>query len=149
VSGWLLIGVALAARFAIVQDGLQQTLVNAVALMVGTAVVLDIVADARAHRRALVPAGVLHQVQYAGVVERVLADAQIPCHLHASHLRTLLVFFGPFVPVIVMVPEEHAAAARTKVDDVLRAATSKPPVALLQGPPTRRLTWDAQTTAGR
>ncbi|MBS1124974.1 MAG: protein-export rane protein SecD, partial [Deltaproteobacteria bacterium] len=67
VSGWLLIGVALAARFAIVQDGLQQTLVNAVALMVGTAVVLDIVADARAHRRALVPAGVLHQVQYAGV----------------------------------------------------------------------------------
>jgi hypothetical protein len=149
VSAWLIIGVAVIARFAVVRDGLQQSLTDAIGIMVFTAVVLDIVQDARARRRALVPAGVLHQIQYAGVVERVLADAGIPCHIHASALRTLLVFFGPFAPAIVMVPEEHAAAARSKVDDVLRAATSKPPVALLQEPPTRRLTWDAQTTAGR
>ena len=149
VSAWLLLGVALITRFAVARDGLWQSLTDAIGVMVCTAVALDLIADARARRRALVPVGVLHQIQYAGVVERVLADAGIPCHIHASALRTLLVFFGPFVPAIVMVPEEHGETARAKVDDVLRASTSKPPVALLQDPPTRRLTWDAQTTAGR
>ena len=98
-------------------------------VMLATAALLDIVDDARARRRALAPAGVIHQVQYVGVVERVLADAGIPAHFHASNVRTLAAFFGPWAPVIVLVPEQFADTARTKVDDVLRAARAKVPEA--------------------
>jgi hypothetical protein len=70
--------------------GPTSALANAITVMLSTAVVLDLLADARAHRQKLAPVGVLHQIQYAGVVERVLADAGIPCHIHASHLRTSL-----------------------------------------------------------
>ncbi len=91
-----------------------------------TAVWLDIVDDARAHRTKLAPAGVLHQIQYAGVVEQVLSDAGIPCHIHASNLRTLLAFFGPFAPAIVLVPEDRAMEARLQFTKAITAATGVP-----------------------
>ena len=96
-------------------------------VMIATAAVLDIVDDARAHRQKLVPAGVLHQVQYLGVLEHVLAEAGIPAHFHASNVRALFAFFGPFAPVIVYVPEPHGEAARTAIDDVLRSSRSSVP----------------------
>lgn len=95
-------------------------------VMIATAVVMDIAADARARRYPLVPAAVLHQVQHATVVERVLAD--IPHHLHASNLRTLLAFFGPLVPVVVLVPSEHGEVARDKLG-VLAPSRAKLPEA--------------------
>lgn len=82
------------------------------AIPVCAAVVLDIIDDARAHRATLVPVHVLHQIQRAGVVEHVLAARSIPCHIHASNLRTLLAFFGPWAPAIVLVPQDRAAEAR-------------------------------------
>ena len=87
-------------------------LASAATVMLATATVMDMVADARALRAQLVPAAVLHQVQRAGVVEHVLAQAGIPCHLRGAHLRTLLAFFGPHVPVTVLVPAEHGETAR-------------------------------------
>ena len=63
----------------------------------------------------------VRRIQRAGGVERVLADAGIPCHLHASHLRTLLAFFGPFAPVIVLVPESLGADAGRALAGVLGA----------------------------
>jgi preprotein translocase subunit SecD len=125
----LIVSAAILHRFAIAADPHASVLADPALAMLGTAVVLDIIDEARAHRRKLAAAGVLHQIQHAGVVERVLADAGIPCHLHASNLRTLLAFFGPWAPVIVLVPEPHAAEARQKLDEVLRVATGKLPVA--------------------
>ncbi len=126
LSALLLVGVAALDQAAIATHALAQ-LVDPLTVMLGTAVVLDILADARAHRRALAPAAVLHQLQYAGVVEQVLAAAQIPCHLHASHLRALFAFFGPWCPVIVLVPAAQAEAARAALDDVLRTARGQVP----------------------
>lgn len=95
-----------------------------ISVMICTAVVLDVVADARAHRGKLVPIAALHQIQRAAVIERVLADAGIPCHIHASQLRTLLAFFGPWAPAIVLVPEELAATARAKIEAATHPALS-------------------------
>lgn len=96
-------------------------------VMIATAVVMDIAADARARRYSLVPAAVLHQIQQATLVERELAD--IPHHLHASNLRTLLAFFGPCVPVVVLVVPEHAETARAKLAAVLTPSRAKLPEA--------------------
>lgn len=43
------------------------------------------------------------------------ALAGIPCHLSAGHLRTLLAFFGPFVPIDVRVATEHVPAAQARL----------------------------------
>jgi hypothetical protein len=129
VSAAFSIFVYAAWTFAILTDADAASWTDAVTAIICMAVLLDVIADARAHRQKLAPAAVLHQIQYAAVVERVLADAGIPCHIHANHYRTLLAFFGPFAPAIVMVPAELAADARTKLDDVLRAPTAKVPAA--------------------
>lgn len=129
LSGWCVVAIAAGWKLAAETHTGAAGLADPISWMIVTAVVLDVVADARAHRTRLVAAGVLHQIQYAGVVERVLADAGIPHHLHASHLRTLLAFFGPFAPVVVMVPAEYGDAARIRLEDVLRLARSRVPPA--------------------
>jgi SecD-like export protein len=105
---------------------------SAVLAMITGAVALDIYADARAHRAKLAPAGVLHQIQRAGAIEQLLAGADIPCHIHASHLRTLFAFFGPWAPAIVLVPEEHAQRARELIAEATRPPTATLPPARLE-----------------
>ncbi len=96
---------------------------GSVAVMLGTAAILDAVAEARARRRhpQLGLAAVLHQIQRASIVEEVLAREGIACHLRARHLRALLAFFGPYVPVEVLVPAAQAERARALLGEVLRA----------------------------
>lgn len=86
-------------------------LVSAAIAVLATAAMMDVLADARALRAQLVPVAVLHQVQRCDLVEHVLTSAEIPFHLRGAHLRTLLAFFGPFVPVTVLVPAEHGERA--------------------------------------
>jgi preprotein translocase subunit SecY len=130
MSTWLraaLLSVAVLAAIALLgvhaarADELAATIVVPLNIMIVTAAILDIADDLRARRRALAPAGVLHQAQYIGVVERVLQDSGIPVHFHASHVRTLFAFFGPWAPIVVLVPAELAETARTRIDDALRA----------------------------
>jgi hypothetical protein len=122
VSTVLLVAAAALDAFATATVRGAAALATPVLVMVATAVVLDIIDDARAHRTALAPAGVLHRIQLADVVEGALADAGIPCHIRAGNLRTLLAFFGPWAPAIVLVPEARADDARRTIDDLLRAA---------------------------
>lgn len=129
LSGWFLVAIATAWKLAAETHAGAAGLADPISWMIVTAVVLDVAADARAHRARLVAVGVIHQIQYAGVIERVLAEAGIPHHLHASHLRALLAFFGPFAPAVVLVPAEHGDAARVRLEDVLRLARSRIPPA--------------------
>ncbi|MDQ3368285.1 MAG: hypothetical protein M3680_22905 [Myxococcota bacterium] len=134
ISALLLVTVTALGIATRLTDGPATWFVDAAAMMVVTAAVLDIGADARAHRRKVVVAGIVHQVQYLGVVERVLREAGIPFHLHASYVRSLFAFFGPWAPVIVLVPDELGDAARAKLDDVLRVARATVPTARVLGP---------------
>jgi hypothetical protein len=79
------------------------------------AVALDVHDDLRARRGTLVHVWSLQQAQHADLVAHDLATAGIPCHLASSNLRALLAFFGPFVPVDVLVPEEHAKQAHERI----------------------------------
>lgn len=123
-----LVAIAAIQWFATKTDDHTAALVHAINIMIGTAVVLDIRDDLRAHRQRLAPVAVLHQIQRAGIAERVLTDAGIPFHLQAGHLRTLFAFFGPFAPAIVMVPEVHAIEARGKLAEASQITT--PPRAI-------------------
>jgi preprotein translocase subunit SecY len=82
-------------------------------------VVLDIADDLRARRVALDRVWSIHQPQHADLVSRALDDAGIPHYLASTHLRTLLAFFGPFAPIDVYVPPEHAPAARARLRELV------------------------------
>jgi hypothetical protein len=128
VSLVLLVAIVAIQWFAVHTNSNTAAIVNAMNIMIGTAVLLDMRDDLRAHRQQLAPAAVLHQIQRAGIAERVLTDAGIPFHVHAGHLRSLFAFFGPFAPAIVMVPEVHAIEARGKLAEANQITT--PPRAI-------------------
>ena len=109
-------GTGAAGTLAAIVDPDVVAIASPLAVMLVTATILDIIADARARRAALVPVAVVHQVQWLAITEEQLARAEIPYHLHASHVRTLYAFFGPWAPVVVLVPAEHGSAARQQLD---------------------------------
>jgi hypothetical protein len=121
----ILLVISAASRLAVAVHADALLVCDAVAAMVFAAVVLDLHDDLRARRAELVVAWPLHQAQHAELVRRVLGDAGIECHLQASHLRTLLGFFGPFAPIDVLVPPGAVDEARGKI------------AALFQDAPTR------------
>jgi hypothetical protein len=85
-----------------------------------TATLLDLIDEARDRRRSpLVAVWPLHDPMLAAVVRDNLRAAEIPHHLQASRLRSLLWFFGPYVPIMVLVPDEYAAVAEQRLRDLL------------------------------
>ena len=93
--------------------------VQPLTLGVGVAYVLDAYEDFLARRTKLVTVWTLTSRITSTRPKRVLADAGIPAHMSASNLRTLLAFFGPFVPIEVQVSPEHALAARDKLESLV------------------------------
>jgi len=89
-----------------------------------TVVVLDVVDDWRARRRAdLVGVWPIHQVGMAEVAAGQLARAGITTHLRNRRHRSLLHVFGPFVPIEVMVPADRASEAKAIMRDVFDPAS--------------------------
>jgi hypothetical protein len=111
VTGGLLL--ALAALAIGAREAMWIAEPATLALVVAT--LFDACRDLRGHRGALELVWTVHQVQHADLVERHLAEAEISCHLSASHARTLLAWFGPFVPIDVWVAPGQAAATRARL----------------------------------
>ncbi len=97
---------------------------SVVAVAIGTALVMDIVAEwkARWRRGDLVAIWPLHQVQRVDLVMQALAVVGIDAHARGIHLRSLLHFFGPFVPVVLFVPAAQVEEARKVVRAQLEVA---------------------------
>lgn len=95
------------------------------------AVLLDVFGEARARRQALVPVAELHHIQRASLVEHVLTRAGIDFHLRSRAVRALLSFFGPYAPVLVLVPPDRVDEARVLLAGVLpeTIAAIEPPAA--------------------
>jgi hypothetical protein len=100
-----------------------------VSAAVGTAIALDLVAEWRAHRRRddLVAAWPIHRVQLVDLAVRALRSAGIEVHARGLHHRTMLFFFGPFIPVLLMVPRDEAERARDLLESTF--STADPPAA--------------------
>jgi hypothetical protein len=81
---------------------------------VGAAIVVDVVAEWRARVRHGELALVRHEhrVQAVDALVKTLHDAGVPAHTRGAAHRSLLHFFGPFVPISIYVPADRAADAR-------------------------------------
>jgi hypothetical protein len=79
------------------------------------AVVVDVVASARAHRGQLVCVAAVSEVQRAEALRDQLASAGVAAHLHAASFRALSLIFGAFTPVKILVSARDAERARSEV----------------------------------
>ncbi len=93
-------------------------MVSALEWVGATLVVLDLVEEWTARRRLgrLVSVRPIHRMPEVEAIAFVLARASIPHHMRSSAYRAALQFFGPYVPVEVLVPEARAAEARKLLD---------------------------------
>ncbi|HET9627513.1 MAG TPA: hypothetical protein VFP84_39425 [Kofleriaceae bacterium] len=86
------------------------------------AALADVVADARACCRApLVPVWPLHDPLLVDAARDVLGE--IPHFIQGTRVRTLAWIFGSYAPMVVLVPEPHAAEAHARLRDWLTPRT--------------------------
>lgn len=95
-------------------------------VLVSTAIGVDLVAEWRAlaTHPDLVAVWPLHRVPIADDVVRALAAQGIPAHLRGVHHRSMLHFFAPYVPIMVMVPRTMAGSARRLLAERLDPAAT-------------------------
>jgi hypothetical protein len=103
--------VALLALFAIAAAA-GSKLADPIGVAIAAAVIADLVAEWRDRRRAqLVAVWPLHDPLLVEPTRDRLVAAGIPHHVQSTRFRTLLWLLGPYVPMMVLVPTEHAEAA--------------------------------------
>ena len=87
-------------------------LVDPISIAIAAAVIADLVAEWRDRRRASSwPCGRCTIRCSSSRVRDRLVAAGIPHHIQSTRFRTLLWLLGPYVPMTVLVPTEHAEAA--------------------------------------
>jgi hypothetical protein len=97
-----------------------------IAIVLVIAVALDVTGEWRARRKhgRLVPVWPLNQVALVQPVLDALARAGIFALPRSAFHRALLQFFGPHIPVVLLVPEARAIEARETVQAILLGETS-------------------------
>jgi hypothetical protein len=73
----------------------------------------------RKRNNRLVKIAELHDVPIAGLTKSLLEQNGITCYLRGYYHRTLLYFFGPYVEISVLVPEDRLIEARDMIKNYL------------------------------
>ncbi len=79
--------------------------------VIATATALDLVADWRGRRGAMVAVWSLHDAQHVELARSVLATGGVRSHVSATHVRALFALFGPWAPMTVYVARDDAKRA--------------------------------------
>lgn len=77
-------------------------------------ILLDLMGEIRVRRKNnyLVKVAELHDIPMAGLVKSLFEQKGIPCYLRGYYHRALLYFFGPYIEISVLVPEDKLVEAR-------------------------------------
>jgi len=94
-----------------------------VTLIITVAILLDLIEEMRIRRKEnnLVKVAELHDVPMAGLLKSLFEQKGVPCYLRGYYHRALLYFFGPYIEISVLVPEEKIADAREVIENYLNA----------------------------
>jgi hypothetical protein len=99
--------------------------VSVISVATLTAIVMDVVDEWRARRAAaadLVDVWPLHQVPAIDLVLAALRRDGIAAHARGANHRALLHFFGPHVPIAILVPRPDAERARALIASLFVSA---------------------------
>ncbi len=97
---------------------------GSVNLIITVAVLLDIVEELRVRTKGnqLIKVAELHDIPMAGLVKSVLEQKGLPCYLRGYYHRALLYFFGPYIEISVLVPEDKVLDAREVIENYFEAS---------------------------
>jgi hypothetical protein len=92
---------------------------SATDIILATALLCDLAREwkTRDADETLTPVWEIHQVYAVAPAVRLLESAGIPAFGRGLRVRSLLQFFGPHVPIELLVPAEHAARARAFLEE--------------------------------
>jgi hypothetical protein len=113
MEGVLFTVLAVLVQFCLVQRLGVRGAPNVAAVILATGVISDLARDWRAYERdpSLIPVWEIHQLYAVEPAMRLLKDKGIAAYAQALRARSLLQFFGPYVPVRILVPASEAASA--------------------------------------
>ncbi|MGZ3595547.1 MAG: putative signal transducing protein, partial [Syntrophales bacterium] len=86
---------------------------DGIGLIIAVAIILDLMEELRLRKKGvnLVKIAELHDVPMAGLLKSLLEQKGLPCFLRGYYHRALLYFFGPYIEISVLVPEDKMADA--------------------------------------
>ncbi len=92
-------------------------------IVAATALVLDIRDEWRARREhgGLVAVWSLSRLYAVDVALEGLQAVDVPTHVRGVHLRSLMQFFGPYLPLVVLVPTRQEKIARGALEGLVDA----------------------------
>ncbi len=103
---------------------------DSIGLIVAVAILLDLIEEIRLRRGGhLAKIAELHDVPSAGLVKSLFEQKGLPCYLRGYYHRALLYFFGPYIEISVLVPEDRVGDAREVIENYFDAKvlTVRPP----------------------
>jgi hypothetical protein len=85
-----------------------------VTLIITVAILLDLIEEMNIRRKGsnLVKIAELHDVPMTGLLKSLFEQKELPSHLRRYYHRALLYFFGPYIEISVLVPEDRVLDAR-------------------------------------
>ncbi len=88
-----------------------------IGLITAVTIMLDLMEEVRLRKKGinLVKVAELHDVPMAGLLKSLFEQKGLPCFLRGYYHRALLYFFGPYIEISILVPEDKAADARELV----------------------------------
>jgi preprotein translocase subunit SecY len=92
-------------------------------LIIAVTILLDLIGDVRLRKKEnnLVKVAELHDVPMAGLVKSLLEQKGLPCYLRGYYHRALLYFFGPYIEISVLVPQDRMTDAKEVIENYLDA----------------------------
>jgi preprotein translocase subunit SecY len=94
-----------------------------VTLIITVAILLDLMEEMNIRRKGsnLVKIAELHDVPMAGLLKSLFEQKGLPCYLRGYYHRALLYFFGPYIEISVLVPEDKIIDAKEVIENYLDA----------------------------
>jgi len=94
---------------------------DGITVITTVAILLDLMEEIRIRRKRnnLVKVAELHDVPMAGLLKSLLEQKGFPCYLRGYYHRALLYFFGPYIEISVLVPEDRIVDAKEVIENYL------------------------------
>ena len=91
---------------------------DSIGLIVAVAILFDLIEEIRLSRGShLVKVAELHDVPMAGLLKSLFEQKGVPCYLRGYYHRALLYFFGPYIEISVLVPEDRMTDAKEVIEN--------------------------------
>ena len=95
--------------------------IDSIGLITAVVILLDLTEEVRLRSKGnhFVKVAELHDVPMVGLLKSLFEQKGLPCYLRGYYHRALLYFFGPYIEISVLVPEDRMIDAKEVIENYL------------------------------